>query len=336
MDGSDLQPPHADPVRGLDLDELTRRVRAAERALARARSALTTALTNGTDLRAPMLALAAFGVPGAVPSPGNEPAQARALLAETARRLASAATTAAAPTTADEEARRDQLLARLRAVFGPGFVALPRFTAANAADVSASIADAAALRGDDPLAAYTWLQRMERVRTPLARLGRPLREAEVLGSTEVLDLSIAQVPHVAGQRWVGLEVLDGGTITDGCASLVLQRAPAKLAGKLCGLLVDEWTELVPSRNETTGIAFQYDPPDNAAAQAILLAVPPVIGEPWTVGSLNRVLLETLDLTRLRGVDPAALGGVAHYLPATYLAFNANAEAVSTDLNPLAP
>ena len=336
MDGSDLQPPHADPVRGLDLDELTRRVRAAERALARARTALTTALTNGTDLRAPMLALAAFGVPGAVPSPGSEAAQARALLAETARRLASAATTAAAPTPADEEARRDQLLARLRAVFGPGFVALPRFTAANAADVSASIADADALRGDDPLAAYTWLQRMERVRTPLARLGRPLREAEVLGSAEVLDLSIAQVPHVAGQRWVGLEVLDGGTITDGCVSLVLQRAPAKLAGKLCGLLVDEWTELVPSRNETTGIAFQYDPPDNAAAQAILLAVPPVIGEPWTVGSLNRVLLETLDLTRLRGVDPAVLGSVAHYLPATYLAFNANAEAVSTDLNPLAP
>ena len=67
MDGSDLQPPHADPVRGLDLDELTRRVRAAERALARARTALTTALTDGTDLRAPMLALAAFGVPGAVP-----------------------------------------------------------------------------------------------------------------------------------------------------------------------------------------------------------------------------------------------------------------------------
>jgi hypothetical protein len=336
LDGADLQPPHADPVRGLDLDELARRVRAAERALAAAQTALTTALTNGADLRAPMLGVAAFGVPGAVPSPGNEPAQARAILAETARRLASAATNAAATTATDDEARRDQLLARLRVVFGSGFVALPRFTAANATDVSASRADAVALRGDDPLAAYTWMQRMERVRTPLARLGRPLREAEVLGGTEVLDLSIAQVPHVAGQRWVGLDIPRGSTVTDGCASLVLQGAPAELGGKLCGLLVDEWTELVPSRNETTGIAFQYDPPDNAAAQAILLAVPPVVGEPWTIGSLNRVLLETLDLARLRGVDPAALGDMAHYLPATYLAFNVNAEAVSTDLNPLAP
>jgi hypothetical protein len=61
-----------------------------------------------------------------------------------------------------------------------------------------------------------------------------------------------------------------------------------------------------------------------------------MGTPWTIGSLNRVLLETLDLARLRGVDPGALGEIAHYLPATYLAFNVNADAVSTDLNPLAP
>jgi hypothetical protein len=157
----------------------------------------------------------------------------------------------------------------------------------------------------------------------------------VLGSVVRLDLSVAQVPHVLGQRWVGLDLSEDGELVDGAASLVLQDAPESFAGDLCGLLIDEWTELVPSRNETTGIAFQYDPPDAAAPQAILLAVPPVIGQPWTVGGLNRVLLETLDLLRLRAVDPTALGDLAHYLPATYLAFNANADAVSTDLNTLA-
>jgi hypothetical protein len=176
---------------------------------------------------------------------------------------------------------------------------------------------------------------MERVREPLARLGRPLREAEVLGGAVRLDLALAQVPHVLGQRWVGLDLPPDGALVDGAASLVLQSAPASLGGDLRGLLVDEWTELVPRREETTGIAFQYDPPDASAPQAILLAVPPVVGAPWTVGGLNRVLLETLDLLRLRAVDPAALGDLGHYLPATYLAFNANADAVSTDLNPLA-
>src|SRR5262249_13163560 len=95
MDGADLQPPHANPARGLDLNEFTQRVTAAERALAAAQTALTTALARGTNLRAAMLGGAAFGVPGAVPVPGNESLQAQALLAETARRLAAAANAAA-------------------------------------------------------------------------------------------------------------------------------------------------------------------------------------------------------------------------------------------------
>ena len=190
-----------------------------------------------------------------------------------------------------------------------------------------------ALGGEDRHAAYTWLQRMERVRPPLARMTRPLRHSQILGRDR-LDLRVAQVPHVVGQRWVALDLPEGTDPVDGAASLVLQSAPERFSGRLCGVLVDEWTELVPSREETTGIAFQYDPPDASAPQAILLAVPPVVGEPWTIGSLNRVLLETLDLTRLRAVDPAALGDVAHFLPATYLAFNAHGDAVSSDLNRL--
>ena len=175
---------------------------------------------------------------------------------------------------------------------------------------------------------------MARVRPALGRIGRALSEAEVLGSSERLDLSIAQVPHVPGQRWIGLDLLDDGAPpTDGCISLILQGSLPDLSQPLCGMLVDEVTEVLPSRTETTGIAFQYDPPDAAAPQAILLAVPPVVGEPWRVGSLNRVLLETLDLVRIRGVDPAALGDIAHYLPTTYLAFNAGGDAVSTDLYP---
>ena len=332
-DGADLQPPHADPERGLELDEYEERVAAAEQALAAAAAALEAAAGAGDGLRPAMLGVAAFGVPGAVPAPGVPlEVQARALLPELARRLAPVPR----PEGADDEGRRDQLLERLRAVFGPGLLALPRFRAANAADLAASRADAAALLGGDPLAADTWTQRMERVRVPLARMGRPLAEAEALGTGAALDLTVAQVPHVAGQRWVALPAPEGSGHRDGCVSLVLQAAPAELGGPLCGLLVDEWTEVVPSRGETTGIAFQYDPPDAAAPQAILLAVPPVVGEPWRVGTLNRVLLETLDLARLRGVEPGALGDVAHYLPAAYLAFNVDNDAVSTDLRSLAP
>jgi len=330
MDGADLMPPHATPVRGLDLVEFEKRVKGADQALLAAHNALKQAVTSGTGIPDAMMGVASFGVPGAIPTAGAEGVQARALLMETTRRTNAVAAT----TAADDEARRDALMTRLRTVFGSGFVALPRFTASNASDIEASISDAA-LGGDDALAAYTWMQRMERVRVPLARFARPMREAEVMASGHI-KLTIAQVPHVKDQRWVGLELAEDGPLVDGAASIVLQDAPKKFTGKLCGLIADEWTELVPRRNETTGIAFQYNPPDSAAPQAILLAVPPVIGEPWTVGGLNRVLLETLDMLRIRTVDPTALGDVGHYLPATHLAFNANGDAVSTDLNPLTP
>ena len=65
-----------------------------------------------------------------------------------------------------------------------------------------------------------------------------------------------------------------------------------------------------------------------------LAVPPVPGAPWTGQTLHRVLVETLDLAKLRAVDAEALGEIAHYLPALFFAFNAGDHAVSTDFAPL--
>ena len=95
-----------------------------------------------------------------------------------------------------------------------------------------------------------------------------------------------------------------------------------MAVALTGLLIDEWTETVPSTRETTAVTFQFDPPDASAPQCVLLAVPPVPGVDWTSDTLRQVLEETLDLAKLRAVDAETLGEVAHYLPALYLAFNA--------------
>jgi hypothetical protein len=60
----------------------------------------------------------------------------------------------------------------------------------------------------------------------------------------------------------------------------------------------------------------------------------VPGEAWTLASLHRVLIETLDLAKLRAIDSESLGDAAQYLPALMLAFNAKDDAVSTDFAPL--
>ena len=153
-----------------------------------------------------------------------------------------------------------------------------------------------------------------------------------LSSTgEKLNLTIAQLPYDADDRWVGLPLEAGKSLPGGKLSLAVQSAaPVDVRQPLAGLLIDEWVEVVPSATETTGIAFQYDQPNAAPPQTILVAVPPEVDSPWTVWSLQQVLLETLDLARIRAVDPDALDEVGHYLPALYFACNTAGDTVSTD------
>lgn len=103
---------------------------------------------------------------------------------------------------------------------------------------------------------------------------------------------------------------------------------------MTGLLVDEWVEFVPGTHETTALAFQFDAPDACAPQSVLIAVPPVPGQDWTSDTLRRVLMETLDLAKLRAVDTASLGAAAQHLPGLYLALNTEDHAVSTDFVPV--
>ena len=353
LDGADLQPAHADPDRRADLDELEARVDAAHEALIARRDSLGALLDDPAPtvgaIRSELALIARFGVAagtgtivGAEADP-VPPGSAAFLSTRGVRRCQAPRRRrrSGEPSRAgeSEQTRRERLLRRLQGVFGPGFIAVPVFSAATAADLDASRRSPALLAAD-PLGAHTWITRMERVRPGLARMTLPYRLAEVLGTGPTLDLEVAHVPHTGDRGWVGLS-LDRATAArapTALVSIVLAGAggPADVdvGGPLAGLLVDEWTEVVPNRDETAGLAFRYDPPDAMAPQAMLLAVPPDPTKAWTVGSLNRVLLETLDLAHLRAVGPESIDAAGHFLPATMLAFNVDGDAVSTDPNTL--
>jgi hypothetical protein len=169
----------------------------------------------------------------------------------------------------------------------------------------------------------------------MARFASCLRGAEILGTGEKLNLSVAQLPFVGNERWVGLPPDAGTPLATSKISLVLQTYTTVTTTQvLGGLLIDEWTEVVPNDHETTAITFQFDPPNAMAPQNLLVAVPPVPGIDWTADTLRRVLIETLDLAKIRAVDPEVLGETGQYLPGLYMAFNINNDAVSTDFAPL--
>lgn len=81
-----------------------------------------------------------------------------------------------------------------------------------------------------------------------------------------------------------------------------------------GLLVDAWTEILPSSSSSLGLAVYSDSPSAQAPNAILVAVPPRLNEAWDIKLLATVLGETLDLAEIRMVDGEQLGGLAQALP----------------------
>lgn len=343
---ADLSPPHAGDSGRIDDAELLRRVLKAEKALASAHARLRAQLKAGeratpAALRKATQALAGFGIGPSVPSDAGAEAlrvQAGAQLQQAEQRLAQSAGLRAQAEATEPHALCAQRVERMRAVFGRDFVMLPRFHCNEGArsEFGAALAASEQVQGGDTLAVYGWFQRAARVRDALARLSGCLRGAEVLGLRERLRLQVAQLPHAphGAQPWVGLPPPSGQRVSEGKLSLVLQAGAIDVHGSLAGLWVDEWTEVVPHAEETTALAFQFNPPDACAPQNLLLAVPPVPGQAWTLGTLHRVLVETLDLAKLRGVEASSLGAAAQYLPALMLAFNAKDDAVSTDFAPL--
>jgi hypothetical protein len=350
-DPEDLNPPERLAAGVVDLVELEARVVRGENALNAAHKGLALWAAKGATptaeaLRTGLMKLGAFGVAPAAPcvASGENPnavasllAQTHALLKDSAARLARGAALRALAAPTDLRARREHLVQRMQAAFGASFVVMPRFNcgAAASTELTSALAASQQTLGGDALAANGWLARCARVREAAARMSHCLRGAEVLGTGERLNLSVAQLPLVAGERWVALTPEAGQAVPAGKLSLVCQTiATINTAQPLSGLLVDEWIESVPSASETTALTFQFDPPDAAPPQSLLIAVPPVPGADWTSDTLRQVLDETFNLARLRALDTESLGEVAQYLPALYMAFNAKDDAVSTDFVPL--
>lgn len=315
LDARDLAVPGPETDPGIDAVDLAARAKIATDALQQARTRLAAGSPDGLARAAKLGVIA-------------PPEAAGAALAELDRRLAAAAVATDAP-------------GRVAAALGDGFRLLPRVAGG---DVAASLADSDALQGGDPLAAVTWLQRAAHVRDGASRLETALLYAEAAESPQRLRLRVAQLPRRESDRWVGLPATPQQPIENGRLSFVVQSGALPAEGApIAGLVIDEWTEVVPDRTQLTGISFHVDQPDARAPQAILLAVAPDEAHVWSLQNLEACVLETLDLARLRLVDgealmaptltstPAAVPRLGHYLPAIYVASAPAEDTVTTDL-----
>ncbi|MER7755285.1 hypothetical protein [Kitasatospora sp. NPDC097643] len=150
------------------------------------------------------------------------------------------------------------------------------------------------------------------------------------------DLVPIQLPYQQGDTWLGMEFATGAVIDQDRLLFTAHYAPESLlpGNQHCGLLFDEWTEVIPAQSETTGITFHYDGPDSEPPQAMLLVVPPARTGSWNSDDLVAAIGETLDLAKTRAVEPEHLdtSAYAHLLPATVMSATRRPITISTDLS----
>ena len=163
-----------------------------------------------------------------------------------------------------------------------------------------------------------WLYGAARVRERLAHWSKALVLSEALGRGDT-ELTPMQLPHKPDDRWAALElpeeyVLSGEKLLyTACLSV-----PVTADSTHTGIIIDEWTEIVPTRDEVTGVAFHYDRPNGEPMQSILVVSPPAFTGSWRWRDLFDSISETLDQAKMRAIEPShvAESGYAQFLPAT--------------------
>lgn len=284
-------------------------------------AAQNNALLNGQpadveQLRMALISAAAFGLPDFPTNATSNDAQGIQALSDQANsairtldaRLAAvsqAVTTANAISAADIDDKAAAVRAIIQAVFGGAVNVLPLFTPHNAPELAQSLASQNDLLKDaPPLAADTWLHSLTRVRQRIARLEELRLFAGMFDTAgNAFSLTVMQTPHTPGSRWLALPLekvpLERGSVR----SLAMMLPPGyQPADAQCGLLLDDWVEIIPGTDETTGIAVHFDQPNAEAPQTLLLALAPHLGGEWRWDDLVATVLETFDMARERAVD----------------------------------
>ena len=93
-----------------------------------------------------------------------------------------------------------------------------------------------------------------------------------------------------------------------CGQPVFSNAWIESDKSVSGLKIDGWIESLPDDSMNTSVAFHYDAPGTQPPQALLLAVPPDRNKKsWEVDDLLQILVDTMDLYKVRAVDFESLG-----------------------------
>jgi hypothetical protein len=238
-----------------------------------------------------------------------------------------------------------------RQIFGDAFNMIPTFELKNESELTAAVDFRNADPGNNltrfsnnPLIVEEWLQGMAKVREKVELMESVCSFNDAFNESE-LELKPIQLPYRETDHWVAvefpevkLEDFDNPDIfkPEGEFLSIVQQIPNGYTphGLQSGLVIDEWSEIIPNKVETTGIAINYNQPNTEPPQTLLLAISPEITGSWKWDDLVAILHDTLDRAKKRAVEPDFLGVTpfSQLLPAIISSVSSQPSAtISTDL-----
>jgi hypothetical protein len=167
-----------------------------------------------------------------------------------------------------------------------------------------------------------WLYGVARVREKLHHWENITFLSTALGRAAP-DLHPLQIPYKTGDSWTALEYpSDYNLDSDRLLYTAAYVQDFDQFSRQCGLLLDEWTEMIPAQEEITGVTFHFDRPNTEPPQTMLLVTPANFTGRWSWDDLVDALHETLGLAKQRAIEPEFVDGTryARLLPATWLPF----------------
>lgn len=228
------------------------------------------------------------------------------------------------------EGQAKQVEAAAKIILGDGFKMVPRYALpgkqqaeiSNSWNATANLLNHSLTIGKRTNPQEDWLHGMARVHEKMKHLENCLLLREAFGMNEnELSIHPVQLPFKATKyHWLALPFPEADVNLEEGNTLLYTTFTAKAAlapGEVCGLLVDEWTELIPAKEEITGITFHYDRPNTEAPQTLLLVEPVQLRGNWQWNDLVDALTNTLDAARSRGIEPAQIDKTpfSSFLPA---------------------
>ena len=234
----------------------------------------------------------------------------------------------------------------IQLLLGEDYTILPRFTFSNPEEInkaytgSAQLLSFATTERNNQLVMDEWLHGVSVVR-PKMHLFETMHVMHDMASANPLTCTPMQLPYKENDTWLAVEYPEDTEIDHDTLSFAQYTPqgfdPAQLQA---GILIDDWVEVVPQREEVTGITYNFNQPNSVPPQSILLAVSPQEQGPWTWDNLVDSIRDTFHRAKLRAVEPdqldTSISILNKFLPGVISEFSTSKNNISLDMAMIFP